>query len=163
MTYIKFQKRSSFIHIDYNSGRCPGGAATEAQKKRSPSGLKQKSCCTKWCSSSSISAVCGFTCFDSVKDREAFLFCEDMLAFGGFAWAIRWDFDHAWNRAVWFIGFCGRLGGCGRGRGAGFRRSSALTGVSVTGMGRRFRSAVLCTRGSRACGGFAVVLISRLF
>ena len=55
----------------------------------------------------SASAVCGFTCFDSVEDREAFLLCEDMLAFGGFTRAIRWDFDHAWDRAVWFISFCG--------------------------------------------------------
>lgn len=62
---------------------------------------------TFWCGRPSASAVCGFTCFDSVEDCEAFFLCEDMLAFGGFTRAIRWDFDHAWDRAVWFISFCG--------------------------------------------------------
>lgn len=70
-------------------------------------GLTQKSCSTDLCCSSSVSVVCGFTCFNSFEDRETFLLCENMLAFGSFAWAIRWDFDHAWDRAVWFIGFCG--------------------------------------------------------
>ena len=62
---------------------------------------------TFWCGRPSASAVCGFTCFDSVEDCEAFFLCEDMLAFGGFTRVIRRDFDHAWDRAVWFIRFCG--------------------------------------------------------
>ena len=89
--------------------------------------------------STSASAICGFTCFDSVEDREAFLFCEDMLAFGGFARAVRWNLDDAWDGAVWFIGFRGGCSGRGsrRGCGAGFGRSGALAGVSVAGMSSR--------------------------
>ena len=59
------------------------------------------------CDSSYALAVCGFTGLHSIEDREAFLLCEDVLAFGGFTRAIRWDFDDAWDRAVWFISFCG--------------------------------------------------------
>ena len=79
--------------LRYSSGRGPGWPANEVHR----SGARQ--------GSASASAVCGFTCFNSVENREAFLFCEDVFSFGGFARAIRWDFDHAWNRAVWFIGF----------------------------------------------------------